>query len=260
MTNQQLKSVATNKPQNPKATLIGYFEKHKGQIAAALPKHLNPDRMCRLALTAFSQSNSLAKCDPQTVFASVVVASQLGLEIGVAGQGYLVPYKGRCTFVPGWQGYVDLVSRSGRATVWTGAVFDGDDFDYALGDSPFVKHKPGGEDDPAKMVYAYAIGRVNGSQWPVIEVWPATRIWKHRDRYNKVGDSHYSYANPEMYARKVPLLQVIKYMPKSIELIRAIELDEADEPQAAALEGDFVNLDEAEQSATDAQPEVSKTE
>jgi hypothetical protein len=117
---------------------------------------------------------------------------------------------------------VDIANRSGRCTVWTGAVFDGDEFDYALGDRPFVMHKPGEEDDPSKLVYVYAVGRVNGSEWPVIEVWSMKKVWRHRDQYNKVGQRHYSFRDKEMYARKVPLLQVLKYMPSSIELSNAI--------------------------------------
>lgn len=228
------------------ATLQGYFTKHRQQLEMALPRHLNPDRMIRLSLTAFSQNPKLMECDPRTVFGAVVTASQLGLEIGVTGQGYLVPYGKKATFVPGWQGFVDLVSRSGRATVWTGAVFEGDEFDYALGDRPFVKHKPCGEDSPAKLKYVYSVGRVNGSEWPVIEVWPIAKVWKHRDRVNKVGRAHYSFEHPEMYARKVPLLQVCKYMPKSIELTNAMTLAYgAEEGRGGVLDGEFVRLDDA---------------
>lgn len=228
-----------------------YLTKHKDQLAMALPKHMTPDRMVRLALTAVGQSQKLAACDARSLFASVVVASQLGLEIGVSGQGFLVPYKGKATFVPGWQGLVDLVSRAGRASVWTGAVFDGDFFDYALGDSPFVKHRPGGEDDPSKMTHAYAIGRVNGSQWPIIEVWPIARVWKHRDRGNKQGSDHYSFKHPEMYARKLPLLQVLKYVPKSIELSAAMAVSNAaEEGKAATVDSSFVVVEETVDPAT----------
>ena len=55
------------------------------------------------------------------------------------------------------------------------------------------------------------------------------RITKHRDRYNKVGGKHYSYSNMEMYARKVVLLQVLKYLPASPELAQAIALNDAAE-------------------------------
>lgn len=229
----------------PTTQLQAYFAAHKSQIAAALPKHLNADRMCRLALTAFHQNKDLMACDPKSIFAGVVIASQMGLEIGVGGQGYLIPYKGKATFVPGWQGLVDLVSRAGRATVWTGAVFDGDEFDWALGDRPFVKHRPCGEDDPRKLIFTYAIGRVNGSEWPVVEVWSNARLRSHFKKFNKVGDKHYAHANWEMYGRKVPLLQVLKYMPKSIEVQNAIAVAEAaEEGRGATLDGNFVTIDE----------------
>jgi recombination protein RecT len=200
---------------------------YKNHIAMALPKHLNADRMARVALTAFRQNPKLDECTPESVFASIIIGSQLGLEPGILGQAYLVPYKGECQFIPGWQGYVDLVSRAGRASVWTGAIYAGDEFDYELGDRPFLKHKPCGENDPAKLQYTYSVGRIKNSEWPVIEVWQRRKVEQHRDRFNKVGARHYSFANFEMYGRKVPLLQVLKYMPKSIEMQQAYELDNA---------------------------------
>lgn len=244
-----MNQVATKSPQT---VLSGYFQSNKAQLAAALPKHLNPDRMSRLALTAFSQNKALQQCDPKTIFSSIIVLSQLGLEPGIDGQAYLVPYKGTCTPIPGWKGYVDLVSRAGRATVWTGAVFEGDDFDYQLGDTPYCHHKPGDENDESKLTHVYAIGRVKGAEFPVIEVWTIGKILKHRDKYNKVGKGHYSFTNLEMYARKIPLLQVLKYMPKSVELQNAMEIDLASTQGKTSdfINGDFVTLDIEEPSAT----------
>ena len=198
--------------------LLSFLNRSRSAIEMALPKHLNPDRMVRLALTCFSTTPALRDCTAQSILASIVVASQLGLEPGIAGQGYLIPYKRNCTFVPGWQGLVGLLNNTGRATAWTGAVFEGDEWEYELGSSPKCRHIPGPNyGDSAKLVYFYACGKVNGSEQPVIEAWPIERVVKHRDRYNKVGAKHYSYANFEMYARKVVLLQVLKYMPRSIE-------------------------------------------
>lgn len=244
-TTERLRAVATGKSDNPVAAFTNFLDRFKPQMALALPKHLTPDRMARLAVTAFSTTPKLQECEPKTIAAAVMTASILGLEIGVDGQGFLVPYGKTCTFIPGWKGLVDLVSRSGRGNVWTGAVFEGDEFDYQLGDSPFVRHRPGVEDDPAKLLYVYAIGRVKDSQWPQIEVWPIEKVWKHRDKYNKVGTKHYSFRDKEMYARKIPLLQVLKYMPKSIELARAIEVaNAADAGNSATIEGDFVTINE----------------
>jgi recombination protein RecT len=227
-------SVATRQ-ENPVAKFSSFMDKFKPQMALALPKHLTADRMARLALTQFSSNPKLQECEPMTIAASIMTASTLGLEPGVNGQGFLVPYKDWkkkiviCQFVPGWKGLVDIVNRAGRATVWTGAVFAGDHFEYALGDRPFIVHKPGDEDDPNRMTHVYSVGRVNGSDWPVIEVWSMNKVWKHRDKYNKVGTSHYSFRDAEMYARKVPLLQVIKYMPSSVELTNALAANNAAE-------------------------------
>jgi recombination protein RecT len=241
------------------------LKKLTGEIGHALPKHMNADRMTRIALTEFRKNPNLGKCDPKSICASIVIASQLGLEPGVLGQGYLVPYKETCQFIPGWQGFADLVSRTGRASVWTGAVFKGDEFEYALGDSPFLKHKPGDSDQDLKdLLCVYAIGRIKDAQWPVIEVWSVNKVKKHRDRYNKQGDKHYSFAHFEMYARKVVLLQVIKYMPKSVELAMASDLDNAASTTGQnislddALSGDYVDVTEPIQPDEPNRPEAKQ--
>lgn len=230
--------------QSPVATFSRTLERMKPQMALALPKHMSADRMARLALTAFSTNKALQNCKTDSILASLMTATQLGLEPGINGQGYLIPYKDTCTFVPGWKGLVDLVARSGRATVWTGAVYDGDKFEYQLGDAPFCRHQPG--DGGEEFTHVYAIGRVKDAQMPVIEVWTRGKVKKHLQQYNKVGGRHYALAsesNMEMYARKVALLQVLKYMPSSIELANAITVSNASESgHGAVIEGDFVTV------------------
>ena len=236
---------------SPVAKFSRFLDTYKPQIKLALPQHLTADRMARLALTAFSTTPKLQECSAQSIIASIMTASTLGLEPGVNGQGFLIPYGDNCTFVPGWKGLVDIVNRAGRATVWTGAVFQGDDFEYALGDNPFVRHRPGDEDDPGKLTHTYAVGRVNGSNHPVIEVWTIKKIWKHRDKYNKVGRKHYSFRDPEMYARKVPLLQVLKYMPSSIELSNALAASSAAEMgRGVVIDGNFVSIEPGDDTST----------
>ena len=231
-------------PASPTAKFSQVLERMKPQMALALPKHMSADRMARLALTAFSTSKALQNCRTDSILSSLMTATQLGLEPGINGQGYLIAYKDTCTFVPGWKGLVDLVARAGRATVWTGAVFQGDQFDYQLGNEPFCRHKPG--DSDGNFTHVYAIGRVKDAQMPVIEVWTRGKVTKHLNQYNKVGGKHYALANEnnfEMYARKVALLQVLKYMPASIELANAITVSHAAEAgRGVTIDGDFVTI------------------
>ncbi len=204
-------------------TILERLELMKPQIALALPKHLTPERMIRIAITCLRTNPQLAECDTQSFLASVMLASQLGLEPGVLGQCFLIPYKTTCTLVPGWLGILDLVSRAGKATAWTGAVYKGDEFDWSLGDRPYVRHKPSG--DETELTHIYAIARTRGADWPIVEVWSVAKITKHRERFNRVGERHYSYKHFEMYGRKVVLLQALKYVPRSIELATAFSLD-----------------------------------
>lgn len=245
---------------NPVAKFSKFMDGFKTQMALALPKHMTADRMARLALTQFSSSPKLQECDAHSIAGSIMIASSLGLEPGVNGQCFLVPYYDKrkrqsiCQLVPGWKGLVDIANRSGRCTVWTGAVFEGDEFNYALGDRPFVHHKPGDEDRPDKLTHVYAVGRVTGSELPVIEVWTAGKVARHRDKYNKVGPSHYSFRDWEMYARKVPLLQVLKYMPASIELSNALTASNASDGGRNAnvvIDGNFVHVTDPEENDRD---------
>lgn len=196
-------------PEKPK-TFASMLEAMKPEFAKVLPRAMSAERLIRIATTEIRRTPKLAVCDLQSVIGSIMMGAQLGLEPGVMGQSYLVPYenyrtkKTICTFIPGWQGYVDLVSRSGRASCWTGAVYEGDEFDASLGSDPFVHHKPDWEAGMGrKLLYTYSVGEQKGASRPVVEVWGFKKVLDHRKLFNKVGDKHYSYAN-EVNLRCMP--------------------------------------------------------
>lgn len=233
---------------SPRQQLNVALEKFKPQLQRALPQHMTIDRFISVVMGAVSKNPDIAECKPHTILQAVGQAARMGLEIDISGHGYLVPYKGTCTFVPGWQGIVDLINRSGRGVVRTGAVYEGDFFEWEMGLEPFLRHKNLGVETADKLIYTYAIGQIRGEGgWnppPIIEVWSNDKIRHHLDTYNKVGDSHYALKSGNnwiMYARKIPLLQVAKYMPKSAEISRAIEAsNRSDTGEPITLEGDFV--------------------
>ena len=240
-------------------TSLGTFlDKLKPQMALALPKHMTADRLTRLALTAFSTSRQMQQCDMVSIAAAIMTAGQLGLEPGVNGAGYLIPYGRTCTFVPGWKGLVDLVSRSGRGTVFTGVIFRDQTYTYTDGARrDLVIHNETDMEAPEDITHAYAVGWVRDATMPMIELWRVSKIEKHRDKYNKVGKSHYSYRDWEMYARKVPLLQVLKYMPASVELTNAIAIEHAASAgRGATIEnGIVIDLEDERDGGPDARNE-----
>jgi recombination protein RecT len=234
------------------------LEQRKNLLGAGIPGHMTVEREIRTAAVMLMQpqAKELRAATPQSFYTAVSVAINSGIGLG-NGKGYLVAYKGNVQYVPGWKGLIDLVQRTGRASAWTGVVHKGDHFDYALGDSPFLEHKPGDNEEHADITHYYAIGRVKGSEWPHVVVWSVNKTIKHLNTYNKVGAKHYAVQNDdnmEAYGRKVVLLQVIKYLPTSVELENAIAAENANASGRGVkventIDGNFVYIDEDEDGA-----------
>lgn len=233
------------------------LEQRKNLLGAGIPGHMTVEREIRTAAVMLMQpqAKELRAATPQSFYTAVSVAINSGIGLG-NGKGYLVAYKGNVQYVPGWKGLIDLVQRTGRASAWTGVVHKGDHFDYALGDSPFLEHKPGDNEEHADITHYYAIGRVKGSDWPHVVVWSVNKTIKHLNQYNKVGGKHYAVQtddNMEAYGRKVVLLQVIKYLPTSVELENAIAAENANASGRGVkventIDGNFVYIDEGDEA------------
>ena len=253
------------------------LEQRKGLLGAGIPGHMTVEREIRTAAVMLMQpqNKELRAATPQSFYTAVSVAINSGIGLG-NGKGYLVAYKGNVQYVPGWKGLIDLVQRTGRASAWTGVVHKGDEFDYQLGDSPYLHHKPGDNEEHKDITHYYAIGRVKGAEYPHIVVWSVAKTIKHLNQYNKVGAQHYAVKtddNMEAYGRKVVLLQVIKYLPTSVELENAIAAENANASGRGVnventIDGNFVYIneeDDAEQPGeaepiprTDVQPSATE--
>ena len=51
------------------------------QIGMVLPKHLTPDRMVRIALSAASREPKLLQCTPGSIGLSLMKAAEFGVEV-----------------------------------------------------------------------------------------------------------------------------------------------------------------------------------
>lgn len=240
-----------NKPANPVAQFRDFLEKQRHQIAAALPKHVSPDRMIRLACTEFSKNPLLQKCTPVSVFGSIIQASQLGLEIGVLGQAYLVPYRNNkaggiyeAQMIPGYKGLIALARRSGEVTsIETHIVYARDEFDLVLGIESSVKHIPFLEGDRGapRLVYGVAKFKDGGHHF---EWMPLTEVDRIRSR-GKASNNGPWVTDYEQMVRKTLIRRMANYLPMSIELANAIQIgDAADAGHKATIDGDFVTVEE----------------
>ena len=114
--------IATNRESRDR--LRGLMAGLKTQIADVLPRHLDPETMTRVVLVEGTRNPDLRQCSAESLAASIMLASQLGLvPSSPLGHFYLVPRREkdrasgrrvwRCGFVIGYRGYVELARRAG---------------------------------------------------------------------------------------------------------------------------------------------------
>lgn len=219
------------------------LEKFKGEIARALPRHINPDRMARIALTAFRMTPKLAECDPRSVFAAVIQSSQLGLEVGLMGEAHLVPFKGQCQLIPGYTGLMKLARQSGLVQdIYAHEVRLNDKFMLKLGMERSLEHEPltapGGfpasDEERGEVAGFYAVA--------VFKDGSRTFVAMSRKEVEKIRDGSRGYQSAKQYKKesvwdsdfvamglKTVIRRLSKFLPKSPELATALAMDAANE-------------------------------
>jgi recombination protein RecT len=209
----------------------------KDQIALALPKHMNADRLPRIALTEIRKNQKLAQCSMESFASSVMTASQLGLEIGSAfGQSYLVPYGKDCQLIIGYRGMIQLAHRSGQIkNIHADIVHENEFFDYEHGVEMVFRHRPNKTKDRGMITHAYAYAHLinGGFEFVVLEKEDVDKI-KASSKSQNIWNQHY-----EEMAKKTALRRLFKILPVSAEIVQAISLEDARETGDISLLPDF---------------------
>lgn len=205
-------------------SLAALVNQLKPELARALPAHIKVDRVARIAITALRRTPKLNQCTPESFLGALLTASQLGLEVNTpAGEAYLIPYKRECTLVVGYQGIVKLFWQHPQAKhIDAQAVFTRDEFSYAYGLDPHLTHKPAtGDRGNVVAYYAVATLQSGGSAFVVLTPEEVKAL-----RQGKEGPSG-DIADPQRWMeRKTALKQMLKLLPKTVELTAAIAADE----------------------------------
>jgi recombination protein RecT len=210
-----------------------FLKKIAPGIAAALPKHLDSERMTRICLTAIRQNPDLARCTAASFGGSVMSLSQLGLEPNTPLQhAWLIPRKVKdspfleCTVMIGYQGYIDLAYRSGRVkSLYAHAVHDGDDFEYELGLTKRLRHHPRSQPG-APLTHAYAVAHLEGAD-PLFVVLRRADVEARKARGAGGPAWRTDY---DAMAMKSAIRALWPFLPKSAEMALATEVDH-DEPR-----------------------------
>ena len=218
-------------------TMTALVEQMRSAITMVLPKHMTPERMCRLALYAIRTNPKLMSCTSASFGGCIMTAAQLGLEPNTPlGQLYLIPRNNsrigamECTLIIGYQGMMDLSYRSDKmAMIQADVVRDGDYFDYQKGSDPFLKHKPAEDNQAAALTHAYAVAKLkNGAT--IFNVLTAQEVGTRR-AMSQSANSGYSpwKTHPEAMWKKSAVRALWTWLPKSTEMALAAAVSDATE-------------------------------
>jgi len=217
------------KKADQRVSLRGWFEAQKGEIARAVPKHIDPERLVRVALTACVQNPALLNCSRESLMQATLQSASLGLmPDGVMGQAYLIPYGEKAQFQIGYQGLLELAMRTDRiAAIIADVVHEKDKFEFhrSVAEDHFLHRPYEGDDDPGAPTHVYCIVRRKDGTASVT-VLPKAKVEREHRAHSRASKAGPWVSHWEAMARKTAVLVALKFEQKSTELSRAIAVEE----------------------------------
>ncbi len=200
----------------------------KRSLFEILPKNLNLERVCRIALNELRKNPKLPQCSVSSFLSAVMQSTSVGLEIGEPlGHAYLIPRKieGKliCCFDVGYKGLLELAQRV-NALVSANLVYPDDEFYAEFGNDEKLRHvivNPKGE---YKLAYAYI--RTKEDKFKMCQMYPH-EINAIRDKVPSSNHPRSAWQTDyNAMARKTVIRQLFKLFPVSPEMAKAISLSE----------------------------------
>lgn len=215
-----------NAPAQQGQTVVQMVEKMQPAVSRLFGNDKMADRFIRVALTVIRTNPKLQECNPQSLLAALMLSAQLNLEPGPLGHVYYVPYGREVTFIIGYKGLIDLARRSGEIeSIEARAVHEHDEFEYAYGLEPVLRHRPA-DGDRGEITHVYGVARFKdgGYYYDVLSISDIEKA-KNQSQTGKRGSGpwkdHY-----EAMARKTVIRRMAPYLPLNVEAAQAIENDE----------------------------------
>jgi len=251
---QSLVKPATN-GHDPVKALSRYLDARTKNLAKFTASRLKPDVLIRLAVFEFSQNEWLRRCTPESIYGSLILSAQLGLEpSGIKGEAYLVPFRGKCTLIPGWRGLVKLALRSKAVkSLYSHVVYENDEFSVWLGSDPKVEHRPNVDGQRGNIRCAYACAIMENGVIDV-EVMTIEELEKIRDmaakgRGGKDGPAYQDWED-QMF-RKAPIRRLCKRLPLGDDFFLAMKADELAEAGEPEKISSYIDVEAVETNATE---------
>ena len=213
---------------SPAGALRSAITSMSDQFLMALPAHIKPERFVRVAMSAVTGNPKLVEADRTSFFAACMRSAQDGL-LPDGNEAALVPFwdkQDNCykvVYMAMIAGILKKVRNSGDLkTIGAHVVYDGDEFDYELGDNERIFHRPNlDRDKDAKRLYTYAVAHTkDGGIYR--EIMTEAQIQAVRNVSKAKDSGPWSGDFADEMRRKTALRRLAKRLPLSTDILEAI--------------------------------------
>lgn len=240
-------------------TIAQLIDRQRTEIQRALPKHMDADRLARIATTVIKTTPKLLECSASSLLGSLMLSAQTGMEPGPLGHAYFVPRKIKgvqeCQWILGYKGIIELARRSGKIlSIEAREVCERDEFEYSYGLDEQLVHKPYMDGDRGPIVAFWGLAKfADGGHYFL--VMSNSDIEKARARSDafKAGFGPWVTDYAAM-GRKTVIRRMAPFLPLAAEQAQVIAHDEsvhtrigpemsADPPDAGWLEATYEEVE-----------------
>lgn len=219
-------------PQQKHMTFKSFVESDRlaAELSKALPAHMTPSRMVRVALTAAMKQPLLLECTQASVASALLNCSEMGLEPN-GRDCHLIPFKNKGKYevqvIPDYKGLIKLAYNSGLVTKIIGqAVRKGDAFEYHFGTGGYVRHRPA--EERGELTHAWALAELTG-KGEVFVVLDRKKVMAHKSKSRSASSEFSPWNDPDfedaMWA-KTAVRELSKFIPSSPQMSTALQLDD----------------------------------
>lgn len=264
-TDQLIEQQQQVKPASPAKvfeTQLNSYEKAITDLVHS--KNIDPREFIVTTLNSIKRTPDLLNCERSTLFGSILMSAELGLPPNTPHQfAFILPYNRKykdetgkwqqtkeAQFQIGYQGWQEIMYRNPKiAHISTDVIHENEEFEEISGAQPTFIHKKKKPNERGKAIGVYAVAYLKGSPHPKIVV-----LWEEElDMYKKISQGAYKNEykdgkptgekienenspwnsiekDPRKWMwRKTAIKQLSKELPKTREMERAYQVDNAAE-------------------------------
>lgn len=224
----------------------GNLRKYEGDLKALLHIHnISPDKFIALTLNAVRRMPKLLECDPKTLFGSIMVAAELGLEPNTTmGFCHILPYKRKykegnewkyvleAQIQMGYPGWMEIMYRNPVVeSIESGIIYENEKWYFNKGKREPFSHEPLPPNERGEnWIATYAIAWLKNASRPKVIVLFKEDVDKIK-KLSQGANSEYSPWNDTekdaflWMPRKTAIKQISKELPKTKEIERVYHID-----------------------------------